>query len=93
MAKKVAPKIDSVRTKDHDWQYRSSERSLGFLSQEAQRVTLSNFYGNVDPRRKPEIADSYMLNEDHRAMANLPEKEINTLWNPGKFQPQFWLQK
>jgi len=29
------------------------------------------FYHNVDPRRKQELADSRMIQEDHSAIANL----------------------
>ena len=84
--------ITEIPDKGEDLRSASSPREYSFMAKEAQRVSLSNFYGNVDPRRKPEVADSQMLNEDHRAMANLPTQEINRQWVPGKFAPQFWLE-
>ena len=38
---------------------------------------MMSFYGQVDPRRAQEQADARMIAEDHRAMSNLSEKEIN----------------
>lgn len=35
------------------------------------------FYGNVDPRRKQELKDSRMVQEDHNAMANLSPRFIH----------------
>lgn len=47
---------------------------------------LSNtFYDNVDPRRRQELADSKMLNEDHTAMANLPRQAIHREYNQNRF--------
>lgn len=46
----------------------------------------------VDPRRRPEYADSQMIQEDHRAIANLPEREINRQFTPGKYQPHYWME-
>lgn len=43
------------------------------------------FYQNVDPRRKQELADSRMVNEDHKAMANLSEKAVYHEFNPDKY--------
>jgi hypothetical protein len=42
------------------------------------------FYSNVDPRRKQELNDSRMIQEDQRAMSNLSEKEINKQFNAWK---------
>jgi hypothetical protein len=46
---------------------------------------LKNFYGNVDPRRKQELTDSRMVQEDHNAMANLSSRFIHREFNPDKF--------
>lgn len=35
------------------------------------------FYTGIDPRRRQEMADSYMVNEDNNAMANLSETAIH----------------
>lgn len=57
-------------------------------------VSLSDFafMQPVDPRRRPEMADSQMIQEDNRAMANLPTREINRQFKPGKFQPHYWME-
>jgi hypothetical protein len=48
------------------------------------------FYDNIDPRRRREVADSRMIQEDHRAMANLPTKGFQRQFNPGSFcRPPF----
>lgn len=57
-------------------------------------VSLSDyaFMQEIDPRRRPEIADARMIQEDHNAMANLSMREINRQWTPGKFQPHYWME-
>lgn len=57
-------------------------------------VSLSDFAFRqpVDPRRRPEMADSQMIQEDRNAMANLPEREINMRFRPGKFMPHYWME-
>jgi len=32
------------------------------------------FYSTINPRRRYEVADSRMIQEDHKAMANLPQE-------------------
>lgn len=32
------------------------------------------FYSTIDPRRRKEVADSRMIQEDHSAMSNLPKE-------------------
>lgn len=44
------------------------------------------FYAQVDPRRRQEIADSRMIQEDHKAMANLSERAINRQFNQNRFK-------
>lgn len=34
------------------------------------------FYATVDPRRKFEAMDSQMIDEDHKALANLPDRAV-----------------
>ncbi len=46
----------------------------------------------VDPRRRPEMADSRMIREDHRSVANLSPNEINRQFTPGKFSPHYWME-
>ena len=43
------------------------------------------FFTNVDPRRKQELADSRMIQEDHTAMANLSRRFINDQFDSGKY--------
>ena len=60
----------------------------------AQNMSLSDlaFQQPVDPRRRPEFADSQMIQEDNRAIANLPEREIHRQFTPGKFMPHYWME-
>lgn len=46
------------------------------------------FLIEVDPRRRQEVADSRMIFEDHRAMANLFPKAIYHTFNPDKYVPK-----
>ena len=41
------------------------------------RNNKNEFYAGIDPRRRQEVADAGMIREDHRAMANLPTREIH----------------
>lgn len=36
------------------------------------KVIYNSFYDTVDPRRKKEVMDSRMIQEDHSAPSNLP---------------------
>lgn len=45
------------------------------------KIMMASFYNQVDPRRAQEHADARMIAEDHRAMSNLSEKEINREFN------------
>jgi hypothetical protein len=40
---------------------------------------------NCDPRRKQELADARMIQEDHNAMANCPQTVINRQFNAWKY--------
>lgn len=44
-----------------------------------------SFYRQIDPRRKPEVMDSRMVQEDHNAIANLSEQFIHKQFNPNRF--------
>ena len=49
----------------------------------------NNFYKQINPRRRQEVADSRMISEDHNAMANLSPKFINKEFNPWKYVEHF----
>jgi len=50
---------------------------------EQEGLMASNFfYNNVDPRRKQELSDARMVQEDHNAMANLSERALHHTFNP-----------
>lgn len=51
------------------------------------------FYGQIDPRRKQEVADSRMIQEDHNAMANLSPRAINREFDAGRFAEAFKFTK
>ena len=58
------------------------------------QVSLSD-YGYrqpVDPRRRPEINDSRLIQEDQSAIANLPERAIHREFRPGKYMPNYWME-
>lgn len=50
---------------------------------------MFHFYNNVDPRRKQELADSRMIQEDHNALANLSPRFIHREFNPDKYVEHF----
>ena len=60
----------------------------------AQSVSLSDlaFQQPVDPRRRPEMVDSQMIEEDNRAIANLPMRAIHKQFTPGKYSPHYWME-
>ncbi len=43
----------------------------------AESVLRRAFFANIDSRRRQEVSEGGMINEDHRAMANLPERAIH----------------
>ncbi len=47
------------------------------------------FYGSIIPRRKQEVADSRMIQEDHSAMANLSPEPIHRQFDAGRFAEAF----
>ena len=49
------------------------------------RLLDNAFYDNIDPRRRQEVADSRMLQEDHAAMANCPTRPIHREFNQNRF--------
>ncbi len=48
-------------------------------------IIRDSFYNNVDPRRKQELADARMIQEDDRAMANLSETPVYHTFDAGKY--------
>lgn len=47
------------------------------------------FFGKVDPRRRQELKDSRMIQEDHNAVANLPAKPLLHEFNQNKYVEHF----
>ncbi len=64
------------------------------LADKGSNVSLSDFAYQqpVDPRRRPEMNDSQMIQEDHRAVANLSPNVINRQFTPGKYMPYYWME-
>ena len=56
------------------------------LSDEPMRDT---FYGIINPRRKQEVADSRMIQEDHAAMSNLSPRAIHREFDAFRFVEAF----
>lgn len=49
---------------------------------EEEGLMASNFfYNNVDPRRKQELSDARMVQEDHNAMSNLSAQPVYHTFN------------
>ncbi|HZW61475.1 MAG TPA: hypothetical protein VFF04_04590 [Candidatus Babeliales bacterium] len=48
-------------------------------------MLADTFYDNVDPRRRQELKDSRMIQEDPRQMANLPAQPIHREYNQQAF--------
>jgi hypothetical protein len=45
----------------------------------------SSFFAGLDPRRRQEVADAGMIQEDDRAIANLPQNFINREYSDNGF--------
>ena len=48
--------------------------AMGFDPRIAERANANEFYAGMDARRRQELEDSGMINEDPRAIANLPQE-------------------
>jgi hypothetical protein len=64
--------VESVYTQMYKDEIRNDERAF-----ERTRKIGGEFYGGLDPRRRQEAADSGMIREDHRAIANLSPEPIH----------------
>lgn len=53
------------------------------------RIILGSAHDRIDPRRRQEIADSRLVSEDHRAMANLPDKPVYHEYKHQQYMPHF----
>jgi hypothetical protein len=54
------------------------------------KFASGTFYDNITPRRRQEVADSRMIQEDQQAMSNLPTKGFQRMFDPGSFdRPPF----
>jgi hypothetical protein len=63
---------------------RESQAERDYIVQKG--IEEDNFYGNIDPRRRQEMHDAYMVREDQNAMANLPRQAIHHEFNVDKFK-------
>lgn len=50
------------------------------------RMVLGKHYDTIDPRRRQEVADSRMIQEDHNAMANLSERVVYHEYNEDAYK-------
>jgi hypothetical protein len=75
-------------------QLNKEERRLDEMYQHRMREIAGG--GGVDPRRRIEFAEGGMVQEDPRAMANLPRQAIhmeypkNPFFDTGAFNPPFF---
>lgn len=55
------------------------------MAKDSLNVSLRQIFMNeVDPRRKQELQDASILNEDHTQMANLPAYGFQKIWQKNK---------
>lgn len=59
---------ESAGEREHDMMDRAMYRHKGVMGPE--------YYAGVDPRRRQEMRDAGMIQEDHKAVANLPQNVI-----------------
>lgn len=65
-----------------------SSNPMSFQNKEIEAEEMLSrtfFYNNVDPRRKQELSDSRMIQEDHNAMANLSNVPAYSTFNPDAY--------
>lgn len=60
----------------YDQMYRN-EQDRDQRSLDRIRSAESEFYAGIDPRRRQEVADAGMIQEDHNAIANLSPRAIH----------------
>lgn len=66
--------------------YSSNPKQAQNKSIESEYLEMSNFfYNNVDPRRKQELCDSRMVQEDHNAIANLSNEPVYHTFNQDEY--------
>ncbi len=73
-------------------------RNPALYAPEYPSEAMNIFYDHIDPRRRQEMADSRMIQEDHRQVANLPREFIHQEYNQNRFNrfktqanPQPWI--
>jgi hypothetical protein len=54
------------------------------------QIMQDSFWDHIDPRRRQELKDSRMIQEDPRRMANLPTKPIHKEYNKDAFNLNPW---
>lgn len=59
------------------------------LMEDITIILRDTFLSNVDPRRKQELVDSRMIQEDHRAISNLPPVGFQREFNPDRYVEHF----
>jgi hypothetical protein len=64
-----------VRESTAVWERKQEERQR--FNFERVKVEDSPLYAGIDPRRRREVADSGMVQEDQNAVANLPSTPIH----------------
>jgi hypothetical protein len=71
MKKGVGKALSRTRSKENTKDMQSMERSQSQERLIRVRDMRSEFFAGIDPRRKWEVADAGMVQEDDTAMANL----------------------
>lgn len=66
---------------------RGQARAQYQANYELDRALSAAFFAQVDPRRRPDLADGGMVREDRAAMANLPRQAIHCEYPAPGFKP------
>lgn len=62
-----------------------------FVAKDLPELLQDAFYENIDPRRRQEVADSRMIQEDHTKVANLSSRFIHREFNANRFNQSPWI--
>jgi hypothetical protein len=78
MVKGVGKALNRRQSRQTDAEMQSIERAQSQDKLLRVRDMRSKFFGGIDPRRRGEVADAGMVQEDQSAMSNLPMDFVHT---------------
>ncbi len=78
MAKQLVRQKSRKEVRATTAQMYKNEEASELANFERAQSAASAFYAGIDPRRRIEVADAGMVQEDYRAIANLPTRFIHS---------------